>query len=251
MQVNFSDTGEGTPVIFVHGFPLDSRMWQGQSVLREKARLIRLDLPGFGDTPPTGSPASMATYSRAVASVMEAAGLDRAVLCGLSMGGYVLFDFWRRFADRVAGLVLCDTRAEEDTGEGRRKRLESTRLVRQGQRDEVTEGMLPKLLTPESRQRREVLQLVRSMNRRCSDEGLVAALQAMHDRPDSQPTLETIRVPTLVMVGTQDELTPPETARHMSRRIGGSNLVQIPHAAHLSPLENPEAFNAALLELLG
>lgn len=244
--------GQGDPtLVLVHGFPLDRSLWQGQAPLSRSARLVVLDLPGFGDTPAAQMTGGLAGYSSAVLAAMDRAGLERATLCGISMGGYVLFDLWRRAAHRIAGLVLCDTRADADTPQVKLGREQSIALVRSGQRREVTDGMLDRLLGARSRQRSELVQQTRAMMERASDDGIVAALQAMRERPDSTADLARITVPTLVVVGAEDVLTPPEVAQQMSDGIAGSRLVVIPDAGHLSPLENPEAFNHALAGFVG
>lgn len=241
-----SDRGTGPALVMVHGFPLDQTLWDGQSALEGKLRLVRFDLPGFGGSTATAGPASMGSYAEAVVAVMDKVGLRRAALCGLSMGGYLLFELWRRHPERVSALVLCDTRAEADTEEGRAARREGMRMVREGRRQQLLHGYLPRLLAPSSLADERIVARVQAMSDRASDEGIAAALQAMHDRPDSIPTLGSIRVPTLILVGSEDLLTPPAAARVMQAGIPGSQLQVIEGAGHLSPLERPEAFNAAL-----
>lgn len=192
----------------------------------------------------------MTFYAEAVREELDRAGLKRATLCGLSMGGYVLFEFYRRYPARVASLILCDTRAEADTTEGRQARLDAIALIREGRRQEYLEGFIPKLLGPAALQSPSLLDHVRTMAARATDEGLIAALQAMLDRPDSTPTLGAIQVPTLIVVGADDKLTPPVVAQTMHQRIHGSQLTEIPQAGHLTPLEGAAAFNAALQRFL-
>jgi pimeloyl-ACP methyl ester carboxylesterase len=245
-MVRFDDSGGGgPPLVLVHGFPLDRSMWREQAALRDVARVIGFDLPGFGGAPPDLS-SSMATYADAVVAVLDAARLERATVCGLSMGGYVLFELWRRHPQRVDRLVFCDTRADADPPASKQARLAAIEQVRRGQRADLLDGFPPKLLAATSLARPHIVEAVRTMGRRASDAGLIAALQALHDRPDSTPTLRTVRVPTLVVVGAEDILTPPAVAHVIRDGIAGSRLVEIPDAGHLSPLENPGAFNAAL-----
>jgi 3-oxoadipate enol-lactonase len=246
--MSFSDSGgHGAPVVFVHGFPLDRMMWRAQEPLAGALRLITFDLPGFGEAPPLVGAPSITRYSDAVCEALDRAQLTCATLCGLSMGGYILFEVWRRHPERVERLVLCDTRAEADSSEGRQARQLGIRQIREGLRTQMLEAYVPKLLAPASFARPEIVDRLRAMNHRASDEGIVAALQTMHDRPDSTPTLPTIRVPTLIVVGSEDNLTPPSAAHAMAKAISGAHLVELPSAGHLSPLENPEAFNGALL----
>ena len=241
--------GEGEALVLVHGFPLDRTIWRGQGPLAGHLRLVTFDLPGFGDSPPaTPGPGGLGRYTDVVLDVMDRTGLRSATLCGLSMGGYILLDLWRRAPERVERLVLCDTRAEADGEEARRGRDQGVARVREGRREELLDGMLTKLLTAASREDPAVGGHVRKMMARASERGLVDALQAMKGRPDSTPLLSTISVPTLVLVGSEDALTPPADARRLQSAVPGAAISEIPGAAHLSPLENPEAFNRALLD---
>ncbi len=250
-KASYSDRGEGRAVVMIHGFPLDSSLWDEQlALLARGLRLIRFDLPGFGGQPAPEGRGSMGLYAEAVREVLDRAGLERATLCGLSMGGYISFEVLRRFPERVERLVLCDTRAEPDGAEAKAARQLGLRQLASGQRRELLEGYLPKLLSAASYQRAEVVERVRAMNARASDAGIAAALQAMHDRPDSTPLLAGIRAPTLIVVGAEDALTPPSAARAMQQAIPGSRLAEIPGAGHLTPIENPTAFNEALAAFL-
>ena len=236
-------------LVMVHGFPLDQNMWDAQTALERELRLVRLDLPGFGGTP---APAAdgIEGYAEAVVAAMDRAGLARAALCGLSMGGYILFELCRRHPEQISALILADTRAEPDTEEGRAARRQGIQLVRAGRREELLDGYLPKLLAPASFADPELAGKVRAMSQRAVDDGIIAALQAMHDRPDSTATLATVRVPTLIIVGTQDVLTPPAAARVMQAGIAGSRLRELDGSGHLTPMERPGPFNAAVLEFM-
>lgn len=239
------------PLVFIHGFPLDQTLFADQAELSETARLLRFDLPGFGTAAASRiERPGMAGYVDAVCAAMDRAGLGRAVLCGLSMGGYILFELCRRCPERALALVLCDTRAEADPPEGKQARLDGIGKVRGGRRGELLDAYLPKLLAPASLGRAELTTRVRAMGEAASDAGIVDALQAMHDRPDSTPTLAAIRVPTLILVGEHDAVTPVAAARAMQAGIRGSELRVIAGAGHLTPIESPAAFNAALRELL-
>lgn len=241
--------GSGEVVVLVHGFPLDRALWRGQSSLARHLRLVSFDLPGFGEAEPPPTDVGLQGYSAAVVALLDALEIETATLCGLSMGGYVLFDLWRRAPHRIRRLVLCDTRAEADSDDARRGRQEAVALVQEGRRAEVLDGMLDRLLGPAARGT-WIQDHTRSMMQRASDEGIIGALRAMMERPDSTPDLAGIAVPTLVMVGERDVLTPPADAAEMQRQIPNSRLVEVPGAGHLSPLENPEAFNRALLDFV-
>lgn len=243
----YLDAGTGQPLVFIHGFPLSSAMWNHQKDLATQFRVIMLDLPGFGGEPTLPEPPSMASFASSIIRILDGLGIDKAAFCGLSMGGYILFEMWRRFPERITALILSDTRAEADTLEVKSNRQAGIQKIKQGKREELLSSYLPQLLAPESLKRPEVVELLRAMGQQASDIGLIHALQAMHDRPDSREILPSIKVPTLVVVGTEDSLTPLPQAQIIQQGIPHSHLVEIPHAGHLSPLENPESFNAALL----
>ncbi|MCZ7574716.1 MAG: alpha/beta hydrolase [Ardenticatenaceae bacterium] len=248
--VEYHVAGYGEPVLFVHAFPLNSQMWQPQvEHVSRGYKTVVLDLPGFGESPPAQEAPTMFSYVETVAAVLEAAQVDQpAVLVGLSMGGYILLEFFRRFPERVRALVLADTRAAPDTEEARQNRLDTAEQVLQEGPRVLVESMVPKLLT--SRADDVVRLRVREMIFAATREGIAGALRAMAARPDSRPTLETITVPTLVIVGGQDDLTPPAEAEGMAQAIAGAELEVIEGAGHLSNLERQDAFNAALLRFL-
>lgn len=248
--VEYHVAGRGDPVLFVHAFPLNSNMWQPQveDVARDYQTVV-FDVPGFGDSPPAQDSPTMHSYAETVAAVLDAARIDQPVtLVGLSMGGYILFEFFRRFPERVRGLVLADTRAQADTEEARQNRLQTAEQVLQEGPRVLAESMVPKLLASDAD---EVLRFrVREMIFAATPEGIAGALRAMAARPDSRPTLETINVPVLVVVGSEDSLTPPEDAEAMADAIAGARLEVIEGAGHLSNLERRQAFTAALLRFL-
>jgi len=237
-----------TTLVLVHGFPLDRSLWSEQLSLSRHLRLVLFDLPGFGGTPVGPTTGDISSHGDAVLAAMDRGGVARATLCGLSMGGYILFDLWRRAPGRIERLILCDTRAEADSPQGRAGRERSIALVREGRRAEATAGIPEQLLAASSAPRLRAR--VEAMIERTSDQGLVTALQAMRDRPDSTADLASITVPTLIVVGVEDTLTPPAVARTMRDAIPGASLVEIPHAGHLSPLENPPTFNQAVKDFL-
>lgn len=242
--------GSGPPLVFVHGFPLDHRMWKGQLSLADRRRLLLLDLGGFGGSPAPPPPPSIGAYADEVLRGMDLAGLDQAPLCGLSMGGYVLFELWRRARSRISALILCDTRAEADSPEARKARQANMELVRDGRQRDVVDGMLSRLLGAVSLSDPTLVAEVRAMMATMTRAGLLYALEALKDRPDSVGTLGDIEVPVLLVVGVEDAITPPDASESMQRGVPGSRLASIPGAGHLSPLENPGAFNAALLSFL-
>ncbi len=243
--------GSGAAVLFVHGFPFDRSMWRHQLAGLSRWKRIAPDLRGVGESNAPADGYSIARYADDLIGVLDALEVDRAVVCGLSMGGYIAFELMRRYAPRVSGLVLCDTRPEADTEEGRRGREELVQIALERGAEAVGERLLPRLLAPTTlADQPEVVEQYREMTRRVSVPGMVGALRAMRDRPDSTPVLAEIHVPTLVMVGSDDQVTPPAVALEMSRAIAGAELAVIAGAGHLTPLEQPLVASRALESFL-
>ena len=188
----------------------------------------------------------MDQYADDLVTLMDHLEVTQAIVAGLSMGGYIAFALWRRHPERVRALALLDTRAEPDTAQGREGRNAAAHRVRQGGATAYADEMLPKLLAPAGMADPRIHERVRDMMAAQPVDGIVAALGAMRDRPDSRPTLATISVPTLVIVGDQDTLTPPEDAEAMAAGIADTRVEIIPGAGHLSPLENPRHVNPLL-----
>jgi pimeloyl-ACP methyl ester carboxylesterase len=254
VRIAYQDSGgSGTPVVFVHGFPLSAEMWDPQiEVLDDRIRSIAVDLRGFGnsDAPDDRSAYSMSDFAADVKGVVDEAGVERAVLCGLSMGGYVCFEFWRRYSPSVAGLVLADTRAEADPPEAIEKRTSQQQQVAERGIDELADALTNALVSATTAGGKpDVVKRVRALMDQPAA-GYIGALEAMKNRPDSSSDLTGITVPCLVIVGEEDGLTPPEMSRKIHEHIGGSQLAVIPEAGHLSNLEDPQAFNGALMDFL-
>ena len=251
LPMAYDDVGAGTPVVFLHGFPLDRRMWAEQlEALVGHARGIAPDLRGFGETAPA-PPYSMDQYADDVVALLDALAVERAVVAGLSMGGYVAFALWRRHPDRVRALVLADTRAAADTDEVRERRRLLAALARERGSRAVADAQIEGLVGKSTRRERpEVAQILHRMLAAAPVPGIVGALEAMMARPDSTPTLATIAVPTLVVVGDEDALTPAAEARAMQGAIPGSRLAVIAGAGHVSNVERPAEFNRLLRDFL-
>lgn len=248
-----TDTAAGLTLVLLHAFPLDREMWRPQlDALAGRARVLAIDLPGFGHSPVAATPFTVDSAADAVAALLDAAGVaGRVVVGGLSMGGYVAMAFARRHPDRLAGLILADTRGEPDDDAAKQGRETMIALANTQGAAAVAERMLPKLLGEATRATRpDVVETVRRIAARQSAEGVAAALAALRDRPDANPGLDAVAVPTLILVGEHDAVTPPVLASAMGARIWGSLVETIPAAGHLSNLENPEAFNAAVVEFL-
>jgi len=244
--------GDGLPVLFIHGFPLDRSMWRHQLAVLTKVRRIAPDLRGAGASTGPADGYSMSRYADDLVAVLDALQLKQVVVAGLSMGGYVAFDLVRRHGDRVKALILANTRAEPDTAESRKTRDELAALAAREGVEAVNARLLPKLLAPSAFTRQaELVTEVREMMGRYGVPGLVGALRALRDRPDSTETLKAIRVPTLVLAGEEDQLIAPAVGERMAAAIPGARFVTIPDAGHLAPLEQPIPTSSALAEFLG
>ena len=244
--------GEGPAVLFVHGYPLDRTLWQHQLGALTGFRRIAPDLRGLGlsDAPDLGY--SMATYADDLAALLDALHADQVVLCGLSMGGYIALEFARRYRSRLRGLVLMDTRAEGDSPEGRKGREGAMQLAREKGAAAIAAQMLPKLFAANAAATMpQAVERVRVMMEAAPVKGIVGALGAMRDRSDSISFLgELAGLPTVVVVGEQDQLTPPAAARTLADGIPGATLSVIPGAGHLPPVEQPLATTRVLAEFL-
>jgi len=249
IELAFDDRGTGPAILFLHGYPLDRTLWRHQLGAFDGWRTLAPDLRGLGrsDAPDLGY--SMATYADDLVALLDAVGVDDVVLCGLSMGGYVAFEFVRQHRPRVRGLVLVDTRAGADSAEGRKGRETAMADLREGGPPLIAEQMLPRLLGPMAPD--ALRDDVRAMMASAPAAGLHGALAAMRDRPDSSELLPTLAgLPALVVVGAEDRLTPPRDAEAMAKGIPGARLVVVADAGHLAPLEQPQVFNGHLRSFL-
>ena len=235
-------------LLLVHAFPLDASMWDEQvAALRSEAGVLAPSLPGFGGTPLDGEVLTMDAAADFLAKELDGAGVDRAVVCGLSMGGYIAFSLWRRHRDRIAGLLLADTRAEPDDEPGKaRRRALAERLLAEG--TDVLADDPPPLLSADAPQ--TLWARVKETIRAQPAAAIAAAALGMAERPDSRPILGRIDVPTCVVVGSADTLTPPELSEAMAREIPDAELTVHEGAGHLSNLEDAEGFTAALRGLV-
>ena len=255
LEVMYDERGGGpSAVVLLHGFPFNHTMWREQAeALGEGYRVITPDLRGHGGTGlGVGAAAPMEEMAADVSALLDELNVSRrVVLGGLSMGGYVALAFYRLFPERVRALVLADTRPQPDTEEARRAREETARRALREGMQTVADAMLPKLLVPSTREERpEVFERVREMILATRPEGAAAALRGMAARRDQTDLLQEIDVPTLIVVGSEDALTPPKDSETMHRAIRGSRLVVIEGAGHVSNLERPAEFNRALEDFL-
>jgi pimeloyl-ACP methyl ester carboxylesterase len=251
VQLAYRDEGEGRPRLLIHALPLSGAMWDRQVAgLASSFRVIVPDLRGFGASQIVPGTVSLDQYADDLAGLLDQLGLRSTpvAVCGLSMGGYIAFALLRRYRDRVGSLILADTRAQADTEDGKRAREQNARLAEEQGPAAIADQMLPKLLSPHAPEplRAEVRRMIESNDRA----GIAAALRSMAVRPDSTPLLSDISVPTLILVGSEDGLTPPSDAQAMHAAMADTRLVELPGAGHISNLEAPDAFNTALIDLL-
>ena len=248
LRLAYDDTGSGAPVILVHGYPFNRSLWTGQvAALSKTHRVITPDLRGFGDSESSSGVATMTRMAEDLVGLMDALGISTATFGGLSMGGYVVLAFCKRFAARISGLVLADTRAQADTEEAKQVRAQQSEQVLTSGMSGIADAMLPKLLTSETVSKRpDVVKRVRDMMLQTQPEGAAAALMGMAAREDLTSLLPQISVPALIIVGREDTITPVADSEKMHEKIPGSRLVVIENAAHVSNIEQPEIFNAAV-----
>lgn len=249
------DGGSGAPLVLAHAFPFGAEMWRDDATaLAGDVRVIAPSMRGFGATPLGASPQvtvdSMADDLAAVLDEMEVRA--PVVVGGLSMGGHVALAFVRRHPNRVRGVVLADTRAEPDSDEARANREVAIAKVEGGDLAGFVDGMLPKVLGRSTQEEKPALVTkVRAAMMASLPEAVIRTLRALRDRPDARPGLTSITVPALVIVGEEDALMPPSVAQDLKEGLPDAELCIVPKAGHLSNLENPEAFRAALRAFVG
>jgi pimeloyl-ACP methyl ester carboxylesterase len=241
-EICYDVTGSGPPVVLLHPFPANHELWQPIArMLSSRYRLIMPDLRGHGESSLGTGPATMQQHAADIARIVDAAGADRVALIGISVGGYAIFEFWRRFRDRATALVLCNTKAEPDTPEARANRLQTADDVLQRGTGPFFESMIPKLLGEATRRSRpDLVEGALHMMRKMSAEGVAGVQRGMAERPDSVPTLKTITVPTLILTGDEDIMTGLPDAELMKQNISGSQMKVVAKAGHYSPWEQPQ-----------
>jgi pimeloyl-ACP methyl ester carboxylesterase len=255
VRLGYSDTGSGSPVLLlVHGFPLNRSMWEPQlGTLRERARVIVPDLRGFGasESGPPG-PLTMDQHADDLAALLDVLEVrEPVVFCGLSMGGYIAFPFWKRHRERVAAFVLADTRATPDGAEERERRLAmADEVERSGSAQAALDLMLPRLFAPSLWQGAPARELVRAMVASTAARSIADGARGVAARPDSLDVLPGMDVPSLVIVGEHDLITPPAESTRMVERLPNARLEVIPQAGHMANFENTDAFNEALAGFL-
>lgn len=252
IRLKYTDEGTGTPIVLLHAFPLNRAMWEPQiNPFSGGFRTIAIDLRGHGGSSQGLTPHTLDDLATDIKHLLDHLHIQEAIFVGLSMGGYILMAFYRLYPDRVKALVLADTRAQADTPDGRAGRFEMIRTAETQGVTAIADIMIPRLLSVHTiKADPELVENVRRMILHNPVETIVADLRAMADRPDSVPLLAQIACPTLVLVGELDQSTPPSDARLMAERIPGAQLAVLRHAAHLSNLEQAEAFNKTVFSFV-
>ena len=241
----YSDRGTGLPIVFLHAFPLNRTMWAEQEeTLSLQFRVITIDVRGHGESDAPLWRYTLEQTADDVNTLLDQLSIQQAIFVGLSMGGYILFAFYRKYAARVKGVILADTRAQADTAEGKDGRFHMAQIAYTQGPAAIADPMIPKLLSPQTVQTRPgLVQHVRAMIENNRVSGIAGDLMAMAERPDSFPLLKQITCPAQIIVGELDQSTPPSDAKVMADQIPNARLAIIPNAAHLANMEQPEVFS--------
>jgi 3-oxoadipate enol-lactonase len=249
--LSYLEKGRGDALVLLHGFPLDRRMWDVQiAEISAHHRVIAPDLRGFGQSA-SEDPFTIDSLADDVHRLLVELNAIPSVLVGLSMGGYVALAYVRKYANDLRGLILIDTKAEGDNPQQKEGRQKMIELVRREGSKAVADQMLPRLVAEDvPHNRPAIAKALRTMMENCPPKTIEHALMAMGDRPDQTPHLPTIAVPTLIVVGDADAITPPAVAESMQKQIRNSTLEIIKGSGHMSPMEQPEQVNRAIERLI-
>jgi 3-oxoadipate enol-lactonase len=254
LMIGYSDEGlyDAPVVILIHGFPFNRTMWEKQvEVLKEKYRVIAYDVRGHGNSDAGKDEFSVGLFARDLIALMDELKIEKAVLCGLSMGGYIALHAIENYTDRINALILCDTTCKADTPEGMEKRMKAIESIRESGVEAYADSSLKNFFAKSSFTKRiaEIIR-VRKMMASTSEHTIVETLLALSKRKETCNFLPEIKVPVLILVGKEDIITPPEAAKFMHQRIKSSVLHIVKNAGHISNLENPVVFNEHLSEFI-
>jgi pimeloyl-ACP methyl ester carboxylesterase len=245
----YQEQGTGKPLVLIHGFPLDWRIFEQQvAALSKNSRVIAPDLPGFGQSK-SDKPFSIASLADHVHELLKSLNALPCALGGLSMGGYIALAFAKKYPQDLSALILMDTRAEGDTPEGKAARDKMIELVRKEGSKAIANQMLPKMFAEQTlKSNADAVKKIRDIMEHCPPKTIEHALAALRDREDYSGILSSITAPTLIIVGEHDALTPPKMAQTLDEKIPNSKLIQIPGAGHVSTMEKPAEVTAAIAE---
>ncbi len=252
-ELSYDDIGEGAvPIVFLHGYPFDKTMWHLQlDFLKSSHRVIACDIRGFGKSTDEESPLSMDLFSDDLIQFMDKLNIDQAILCGLSMGGYIALNAMKKFPTRFEALILCDTQCIADTPEGKEKRYKTIEKIEIDGAEKFNEDFIKKIFHKDSlTNKKEILAQLKTVVFANSKQIIVHGLVALAERSETCSTLKEITIPTLIICGREDEVTPLAQSEFMNATIKGSILKVIDNAGHVSNLEQPNVFNQHLLDFL-
>lgn len=252
-EMSYAESGSGTPLLFIHGFPLSKAIWTPQlETLSSDFRIITPDLRGHGASQAVPGAYSMEQLSDDLNALLDGLQVNQpVVVCGHSMGGYIAFEFFRRYASRTAGLILTATRAAADSPEGKAGRDQAVEKVQHDGVNPIVEGMLPKIVSQDTFETQpELVEKIKQIMMGTSTEGVTGALLAMKERPDSVPTLPEINVPALVIHGAGDQIIPQADAEQMAADISDCQLLILDGAGHMPSLEDDRKFNHAVMDFM-
>ena len=247
------DEGSGPPILFVHGFPLSHAMWRAQlTAFAPNHRVIAPDLRGFGESDVTAGTVTMEQHADDLAALLDELNVnERVVLCGLSMGGYIAWQFQQKFPERLRALILCDTRAIADTPDGVENRRRLAKMVVENGSAAVASVMLPNLFSPATADRdQSAIDELQQTIAATSPQGIAASSLGMAERPDVTPLLPNIKTPSLLIVGEDDGISTPKEMRGIAAAMPNAAIFEVPNAGHMSPLENPVAVNLVIRQFL-
>jgi 3-oxoadipate enol-lactonase len=254
IRVTYMDEGnqDGAPLIFIHGFPFSKLMWEYQiEAFKHHTRVLAYDVRGFGNTEPGTIAYSIDQFGEDLFHFMDALKIEKAVVCGLSMGGYIALHAIEQHPERIVGVILADTQCSADNADAKQNRMNTIASIREKGRIEYTQDSIKKLFSELSvANKKEEIALIKHTIQRTRIETMCNTLKAMADRTEKCSLLDFITIPVLILVGQHDVITPPEASKKMHARIAGSILHVIDHAGHVSNLENAASFNLALLKFL-
>ncbi|OFX38433.1 MAG: hypothetical protein A2X04_14705 [Bacteroidetes bacterium GWF2_41_9] len=250
LTVSYIDEGptNSPTIIFIHGFPLNKSMWGKQiEILKENYRVIAYDIRGHGNTDAGSDSFSIELFVNDLLSMMDALMIKKPILCGFSMGGYIALNAIENYPECFNALLLCDTNCTEDIPEAKEKRMKSIKNIKEKGLEQYAEESLKKLFAPISFSKHmEEIAVVKEMIMKTSEQSLFKTLHALAERKETCTKLHQIKVPVLIIVGKEDEITPPDVAMLMHAKIKGSTIHIIDHAGHLSNMENSGEFNNQL-----
>jgi 3-oxoadipate enol-lactonase len=254
LTVSYNDEGQdGAPVIiFIHGFPFNKSMWNKQvKAFKENYRVIAYDVRGHGDSDAGDVPYSIDLFTNDLINFMDELNIDKTMLCGLSMGGYIALNAVQNYPDRFDALILCDTNCIADTSEVKEKRMQTIKNIKKNGVEKFADESIKNLFAPESfSTKKQEIAAIRNMILNTSKKSLCDTLRAFYEREETCSKLKDFNVPTLIIVGKEDKVTPINAAQLLHENIEESFICVLDHAGHLSNIENPAEFNNQLEEFV-